>query len=128
MLLKRLQIDMLAWCKPPQSHFKLNVNGSRSCNGLFGAGGVIRNDTGTWISDLMLNIGSGVVVQAEVWFFLFFSFLFFHGLQLAFELKTNQIYVDSDSGVLVDLIQNENVALHLLGTLIENCRHLMESW
>lgn len=61
-------------------------------------------------------------------FFFSFFFFFFHGLQLAFELKTNQIYVDSDSGVLVDLIQNENVALHLLGTLIENCRYLMESW
>lgn len=40
---KDVHVELLAWCKPPLGVFKLNLDGSRSCTGLIGAGGVIRD-------------------------------------------------------------------------------------
>jgi hypothetical protein len=36
-------ISLLRWEKPGPSFFKLNVDGTKSTNGLIGAGGVIRD-------------------------------------------------------------------------------------
>lgn len=40
---KDVHVELLTWCKPPLGVFKLNLDGSRSCTGLIGAGGVIRD-------------------------------------------------------------------------------------
>lgn len=40
---KDVHVELLAWYKPPRGVFKLNLDGPRSCTGLIGAGGVIRD-------------------------------------------------------------------------------------
>lgn len=62
---------MMNWHKPPLSHFKLNVDGSKSHSGIIGAGGVIRNSFGEWIHGFTHHIGVGNVLQAEMdsWYF-----------------------------------------------------------
>ncbi|KAM5550396.1 hypothetical protein ABKV19_027522 [Rosa sericea] len=114
-------VEMLHWLRPAAGYHKLNVDGSRVSNGTIGAGGVIRDDTGAWCGGFMINVGAGEVLQAESWGL-------FHGLQLALSLQITKLEVESDSSVLIKLIQRENVDLHPLGTLIMNCRHLMQEF
>lgn len=115
------EVHFLSWQKPNAGFYKLNVDGTRSQNGVIGAGGVIRDNNGVWCHGFMRHIGRGEVLQAEAWGL-------FSGLQLAKELDINQITVESDSAVLVSLIHNYNSELHPLGTLISNCQHLINSF
>lgn len=50
---------LLHWQKPLPGFFKLNVDGSRTHQGIIGAGGVIRNHTGDWIKGFTHHIGIG---------------------------------------------------------------------
>lgn len=73
------RMSLLRWEKPGPGFFNLIVDGTRSTNGLIGAGGVIRDWSDNWVHGFMLNIGVGEVLQAETWGL-------FYGLQLAKDL------------------------------------------
>ncbi|KAI5339613.1 hypothetical protein L3X38_018885 [Prunus dulcis] len=74
----KVQIHV-AWEPPKPGQFKLNVDGSRKhVTGCIGAGGVIRDSFGDWVSGFAVNLGKGQVLEAEIWG------LFF-GLKLAIE-------------------------------------------
>ncbi|XP_062006018.1 uncharacterized protein LOC133723218 [Rosa rugosa] len=120
-LKKRSYVELLSWIKPAIGVHKLNVDGSRTTNGSIGAGGVIRDNTGCWCGGFMINIGVGEVLLAEAWGL-------FHGLHLALSLKISKLEVESDSAILISHIQNDNVDLHPLGTLVMNCRKLMNEF
>lgn len=115
------QICVLAWIKPPEGLVKLNVDGSRSVTGLIGAGGVIRDCFGNWCHGFMHNIGSGEVLLAEAWGLA-------TGLKLVAARNFNHILVESDSAILVNLLQSPNLDLHPLGTLLLNCKSLVASF
>ncbi|PRQ50066.1 putative ribonuclease H-like domain-containing protein [Rosa chinensis] len=112
---------MISWCKPGLGFFKLNVDGSRSSNGMIGSGGVIRDAIGEWISGFMVNIGAGSVIQAETWGL-------YHGLQIASSLHINHLEVESDSACLVQLLQSDAIELHPLGTILMNCKQLLNQF
>ncbi|KAL6183859.1 hypothetical protein ACLB2K_045269 [Fragaria x ananassa] len=60
--------NLFTWKKPPEIFFKLNVDGSRSStSGKIGAGGVIRDQNGIWITGFQVNLGIGAIVDAEAW-------------------------------------------------------------
>ncbi|PRQ31855.1 putative ribonuclease H-like domain-containing protein [Rosa chinensis] len=109
---------MIGWKKPNRGHFKLNVDGSKNDKGQIGAGGVIRNNEGVWCKGFMQHIGYGEVLQAEAWGLV-------TGLQIAVDMQIKHLDVESDSAILINLIQSKDIDLHPLGTLILNCRSLM---
>ena len=72
----KIQVE-LAWVHPGIGAFKLNVDGTcKPWSGAIGAGGVIRDSMGDWIGGFSVNLGTGQILEAELWG------LFF-GLQLA---------------------------------------------
>lgn len=58
------------------------------------------------------------VLQAKAWGL-------FSGLQLAQELDLTHMLVESDSAVIIALLQSQDLDLHPLGTLLLNCQNLM---
>lgn len=70
---------------------------ARAANGTIGAGVVIRNSTGEWIHGCTHYIGSGEILQAEVWGI-------FIGLKMAMELHIQKIEVESDSVLAINLL------------------------
>ncbi|KAL6145633.1 hypothetical protein ACLB2K_056319 [Fragaria x ananassa] len=114
-------MEMLSWIKPRSGTFKLNVDGSRNRIGGIGAGGVIRDHTGVWIGGFMVNIGAGEVLQAEAWGL-------FYGIQLALSLDIPNLEVESDSSILINLLQGTDIDLHPLGTIVLNCRTLLQQF
>lgn len=69
----------------------------------------------------MHNIGSGEVLLAEAWGLA-------TGLKLAAARNFNHILVESDSAILVNLLQSPNLDHHPLGTLLLNCKSIMVSF
>ena len=69
----------------------------------------------------MHNIGSGEVLLAEAWGLA-------NGLKLAVESNVSNLLVESDSAILINLLQNSCLDLHPLGTLLLNCKCIMNSF
>ena len=113
------QTILLSWVKPPLGHFKLNVDGSRDENGTIGAGGIIRNWSGSWIQGFSHNIGGGELIQAEVWGI-------FIGLKMTNDLQIKKLLIESDSAIAVNLLMSADIDLHPLATIIRNCHGLMK--
>ncbi|KAL6188945.1 hypothetical protein ACLB2K_040335 [Fragaria x ananassa] len=113
------QVKALSWIKPVLGVHKLNVDGSRTRAGDIGAGGIIRDSSGCWCGGFMVNIGAGEVLQAEAWGL-------FYGIQLALSMKIPKLETESDSDVLVNLLQNSDMDVHPLGTIVLNCRAMMQ--
>ncbi|XP_004292485.1 PREDICTED: putative ribonuclease H protein At1g65750-like [Fragaria vesca subsp. vesca] len=109
---------MLSWTMPPQSYYKLNIDGTRvSSSGMIGAGGVIRNHSDAWITGFQINLGVGAI-DAEAWGL-------FHGLKLASNLHISKLEIESDSAILVHLMKSANLSLHPLGSLLNGCKSMM---
>ncbi|CAL9010471.1 unnamed protein product [Prunus brigantina] len=102
----KVQIHV-AWEPPGPGQFKLNVDGPRrSVTGCIGAGGVIRDPFGGWVSGFAVNLGKGQVLEAEIWG------LFF-GLKLAIEKGISSLIIEMDSAIAVNLCQNSSMlSLH----------------
>ncbi|KAL6138015.1 hypothetical protein ACLB2K_063303 [Fragaria x ananassa] len=82
---------------PSENCFKVNIDGFRSTPfGKIGAGGVIRDHRGSWISGFQINIGVGEILDAE-------ACGMFYGLKLASQLQINNLSIEFDSAVLVKL-------------------------
>ncbi|CAL9005467.1 unnamed protein product, partial [Prunus brigantina] len=116
----KVQIHV-AWEPPRPGQFKLNVDGSRrSVTRCIGAGGVIRDPFGDWVSGFAVNLGKGQVLEAKIWG------LFF-GLKLAIEKGISSLIIEMDSAIAVNLCQNSSMlALHPLAALVRNCCDLMQ--
>lgn len=110
------QTLFLRWIKPPLGYFKLNVDGSRDVNGIFSAGGIIRDCSGNWIQGFSDHIGIGEVIQAEIW-------SIYVGMKLASDMQIKNLLVESDSAIAINLLSSTStdVALHPLATIISNC-------
>ncbi|CAL8989915.1 unnamed protein product [Prunus brigantina] len=89
---------LLAWEPPELRQFKLNVDGSRRCASSFiGAGGVIRNSLGDWVSGFHVNLCKGQIMEAEV------RGLFFD-LQLAIAKVIRRLTMEMDAAMIVLLV------------------------
>ncbi|XP_020412737.1 uncharacterized protein LOC109947231 [Prunus persica] len=111
----------LAWQPPPCGFSKLNIDGSRvSASGCIAAGGIIRNSEGSWIAGFSANLGHGEVLVAEAW-------ALYYGLNLAWQMGLRQITVNSDSALVVDMVNGEWVDSHPMSVLLTKCRELLKS-
>lgn len=83
---------------PPHSKFKLNVDGSSLGNPGSSAGGVvIRDSMGGFVAASALFFGYHSNMHAEV-------YVLWHGLLLCRSLGLQQVYVESDSNILVTML------------------------
>ncbi|XP_004306073.1 PREDICTED: putative ribonuclease H protein At1g65750-like [Fragaria vesca subsp. vesca] len=104
---------------PPQNYYKLNIDGTRiSSSSMIGAGGVIRNHAGAWIAGFQINLGVCAILDAEAW-------ALFHGLKLASKLHISCLEIESDSAILVQLMNCSNLSSHPLGSLLGGCSSMM---
>lgn len=60
------QVLQICWDKPELNWSKINTDGSVISSSA-GAGGVIRDHNGKWISSFSANLGMADVNQAEAW-------------------------------------------------------------
>ncbi|CAL2264022.1 unnamed protein product [Prunus armeniaca] len=111
----------LAWEPLAVGGFKLKVDRSRiSSNGAIGAGGVIRNSLGDWVTGFTVNLGKGQILDVEIWG------LFF-GLKLAAERGISNLVVEMDSATAVHLLQrSETPSFHPLPGVLSDCRKFVE--
>ncbi|XP_024158077.2 uncharacterized protein LOC112165700 [Rosa chinensis] len=113
--------SMLCWLKPSENSYKLNIDGTRvSPSGKIGAGGVIRDHLGLWITGFQINLGSGDILEAEAWGL-------YYGLKLATKHHSINLVVESDSAILVQLMLMPDLSLHPLGSLLNGCKLLMSN-
>lgn len=119
---RRISTISLVWLKPNFNWLKLNVDGARQLpSRRIGAGGVLRNHDGCWISGFIASMGIGDVLDAEAWGMLL-------GLQMAVSITKGKLIVESDSEVLVNLIKKGSDDLHPLKSVLDNCRSFMEQF
>ena len=96
-------VAQIGWKYPADGWIKLNVDGCSKGNpGLAGAGGVIRDHIGTWIGGFARNIGVCSSMTAELW-------AIYSGLQLVWDKGFRKVVLESDSRVVVGLINGESV-------------------
>lgn len=87
----RCQVKYVSWSFPPDGWYKLNTDGASKGNqGEAGRGGLIKDDSVSWISGFVLKIGYCSTYNAEVWSIL-------RGIQLALDLGIHRLLVESDS-------------------------------
>ncbi|CAL8995127.1 unnamed protein product, partial [Prunus brigantina] len=114
-----IQVE-LAWVHPRIGAFKLNVDGTcKPCSGAIGAGGVIRDSVGDWVGGFSVNLGTGQILDAELWG------LFF-GLQLAVARGISNLVIEMDSALVVHLMMNpDTIGGHPLAGLLASCWDFM---
>ncbi|VVA38500.1 PREDICTED: ribonuclease [Prunus dulcis] len=109
----------LHWSPPCAGWFKINVDGS--CMGVLGAisaGGIIRNDAGIWVKGFVTKLGSGSILEAELWGV-------FRGLLLTWNEGIRRIHMECDSLTAVSLINGETGTNHPLSSIIHCCKDLL---
>ncbi|KAL6191395.1 hypothetical protein ACLB2K_037786 [Fragaria x ananassa] len=90
----------------------MNVRGARSQNGCIGAGGVLRDHNGNWVSGFTASLGKGSVIEAESWDLLL-------GLKLAGSLYYNSMLIESDSEVLI-MNMIEQRGINMVADILSN--------
>ncbi|KAL6286459.1 hypothetical protein ACE6H2_010849 [Prunus campanulata] len=107
---------LLAWKPPPVSTMKLNIDGSRiGSSGAIAAGGLIRNSVGEWVAGFFANLGLGEILVAELW-------ALYHGLKLAQSLQVTKLIVETDSTLVLHLLNAKLEPYHPLLTLLNMSR------
>ena len=90
----RTTISHIQWTPPPEGWCKLNVDGASKGNpGAAGAGGLLRDQSGNWITGFALNLGYCTSVKAELAALL-------KGLELAKRHGIAKLIVHIDSQVV----------------------------
>ncbi|XP_061350360.1 uncharacterized protein LOC133295534 [Gastrolobium bilobum] len=110
------------WKPPPSGWWKLNVDAALRRNPCQAAcGGLIRDEYGNWVSGFVYNIGSCDPLTAEFWGIL-------KGLQFAWEMKVQNLIVESDSLQAIQAIvgKREDNACYALSNTIQ--RLLDKDW
>ncbi|KAL6141172.1 hypothetical protein ACLB2K_059462 [Fragaria x ananassa] len=86
-----------------------------------GAGGIIRDHNGDWLSGLSMNLGVGQVINDEARRML-------SGLKLASNLNSRKLEVESDSAIVAKLLIEGCPISHPLDSIINSCRHLINGF
>ncbi|CAL8164162.1 unnamed protein product [Prunus armeniaca] len=109
---------LLAWKPPLVSTMKLNIDGSRiGSNGSIAARGLIRNSVGEWVADFSANLGHGEILVAELW-------ALYHGLKLTQRLQLTKLIVETNSTLVLHLLNAKLEPNHPLLTLLNMCREV----
>ncbi|OMO73242.1 reverse transcriptase [Corchorus capsularis] len=101
-------IRLIGWNKPMFDHFKINTDGaSNGYPGPSGAGGIVRDHSGNFISAFSRNLGVTNCLVAELWGIR-------DGLQMAIDLNLhNKVTLEADSFVAVNLINSPPSCAHI---------------
>ncbi|KAL9236717.1 hypothetical protein vseg_011353 [Gypsophila vaccaria] len=107
------------WAPPPYGWFVLNIDGaSRGNPGSSGAGGIIRDDAGCFRRAFALKLGISTSMKAEI-------IAFARGLMMANDLHIPKLLIQTDSLMLVEMLQRKESLLSR-PYLLKACRELME--
>lgn len=62
------KVVLLGWVFPQYDWIKCNTNGSCLAGGnQTGCGGMLRDNTGSWVGGFIRDLGTGSVLTAELW-------------------------------------------------------------
>jgi len=98
----------------------LNTDGAaRGTLGLAGAGGVLRDEAGTWIIGFSEHLGRCSAITAELWAAL-------RGLKLAKEECTTKLWIQVDSTAIVSMLTTTTNFHPEYHSLIQQCKILLD--
>ena len=107
---------------PPDTWLKLNSDDSDHLHNLAACGGVLRDDSVSFMRAFAANVGSCPVVVAELWGACY-------ALEVAYSLGQRKIILEMDYGCAVMLIRKTWDKSHPFSTLIGRIHHLVNrSW
>ncbi|KAI5343372.1 hypothetical protein L3X38_011248 [Prunus dulcis] len=102
-------------CKPDSPIWKHTSSGSFSVNLLtkltVGTFPIWISSSGTWVKGFAANIGYGQVLDVELWGI-------YYGLNSAWDMGCNDVVLESDSAVVMHLLNKAVDALHPLATFL----------
>ena len=113
--------QLIHWKAPPHPYLKLNFDGSALDNpGLVGAGGVLRDHQGRWISRFSARVGLVTNNMAEL-------ATVRQGLAMAWNAGVKLLQLELDSRVVLTWLTNKNMnyPTNML-PLIYDCRNLLD--
>ena len=117
---QRKEIQQVGWTYPANDWIKLNVDGCSKGNpGVAGAGGVLRDNMGSWIAGFTRNNGICSSVTAELW-------AAYIGLQLTWDRGYRKVILESDSRVVIGLMQGDTPSMDRNYTLTMQIRDMLE--
>lgn len=106
---------MIAWRKPAEGWVTMNTDGASHGNpGQATAGGVIRDEHGSWLVGFALNIGVCSAPLAELWGV-------YYGLVVAWERGWRRVRLEVDSALVVGFLQSGIGDSHPLAFLVRLC-------
>jgi len=107
------------WERPRKGWMRLNTDGSVKGNvGSAGAGGVIRNDRGEWVSGFSEYLGHCSSMTAELKALL-------RGLKLASRMGITKLEIRVDSKVVVELVSGKRKEQPQYHFLISQCKQMI---
>ncbi|KAF7808414.1 Retrovirus-related Pol polyprotein from transposon TNT 1-94 [Senna tora] len=120
--LTRKEGQLISWCRPDQGYIKLNTDGSSIGNlGPAGMGGLFSDSNGEWLCGFSGLIGKQTNMSAEL-------MAIKHGLLLGLQRGFGKLMVEVDCLEAINLIKDEDISRHQLGSLIKDIRVISSSF
>ncbi|XP_074267339.1 uncharacterized protein LOC141590668 [Silene latifolia] len=111
---------LVRWHPPPFGWFLLNTDSaSKGKPGPAGCGGIIRDDTGNFVSAYFFSCGVCNSMRAEMRALL-------AGLEHARSLRITKLLVHKDNSTCVDFFQKDQLLSHGLRPLVQQCKELIK--
>lgn len=108
---------LIKWSTPEEGWLKLNIDGA--CDPLsksISAGGIVRDQSGSWVKGFQQFLGQGNSLLAECWGALL-------GIKLAISINAGKIWIESDCVMLINLLNDQSLhPSHDLAPMISFCR------
>ena len=110
----------IKWNSPIDDWYSLNTDSTIMNNlGLARCGGLIRDNTSSWISGFCKDLRNYHSIMVELWGLL-------EGLKLATSLNISKLIVQMDAAIVVDLIVNNSSDNMLFNPLLFGCSNLLD--
>lgn len=86
---------------------------------MVGCGGLLRDSSRNWVKGYALKIGLGDALKTNIWAIL-------HGIELVWHDRITSLVVESDSKVLIDMVNQEIEDGHNFLTLVRRIRRMTQ--
>ncbi|XP_028055196.1 uncharacterized protein LOC114259389 [Camellia sinensis] len=111
---------LIKWCLPPAGKLKLNTDGcSKGDPGQARYGGLLQDETGTWIWGYYGKLGQCTSIEAEIW-------AIYGGLTILFQKGTTNVVIETDSEQAIQQIQHGPTPNSPFKALIEDAKFLLQ--
>ncbi|KAF7842214.1 reverse transcriptase [Senna tora] len=112
-------LEFISWKPPKQDWMKINVDGShRKDDNSICCGGVVRDNSGRWITGFTKRLGHGSAFQAEIWAILL-------GLRFSHDKGFPKVIIETDSIMALNFVQSNTDIQHPLGGIRARIRELL---